>query len=68
VPRVKAARSHGGLTRLLSTLYFLATGIAVGIGWVAAGLSQTGGWPVVMAVITVVAFILDYVIVDRLTR
>ena len=69
VPRVKSARSHGSLTRLLSTLYFLATGIVVGIGWVAATQTQeSGGWPVVMAVITVVAFILDYLIVDRLTR
>lgn len=68
-PTVVADRHANGLTVVLSALFFLGGGIALGVLWVAASQGyNTGGAVAVVAAITAVALLLYIMIVDRLAR
>lgn len=68
-PTVMADRHASGLTVVLSALFLLGGGIALGALWFAAaqGSNDGGAWAVVMA-ITLVVLLLYILIVDRLAR
>lgn len=68
-PMVVADRHANGLTVVLSALFFLGGGIALGVLWVAASQGyNAGGAVAVVATITAVALLLYIMIVDRIAR
>lgn len=69
MPTVIADHHVGGLTVALSALFFVATGIGAGLMWFAASQAYNNGDPlIVVAVVTVLLFLLDMLIVARLAR